>query len=47
MTTEATARAWCRKYGYEFRSWDGIFCAYRDPRRAGTMHEYGLESWIG
>lgn len=43
---EYKARQWCKKYGFEFISWDGYFCSYRDPKHIGTPLEYGLESWI-
>lgn len=45
--TETDARGWCERHGFEYLSWDGIFCSYRDPRRAGTPLEFGLESHIG
>lgn len=44
---EAEAREWCHRFGFEFRSWDGVFCYYRDPRCAGTPLEFGMESWVG
>jgi hypothetical protein len=40
--TEHEAREWCRRHGFEFKSWDGTFCNYRDPRHAGTPLEFGL-----
>ncbi len=43
---EGAARRWCARHGYEFKSWDGTFCSYRDPQMAGTSLEFGLESWI-
>lgn len=44
--TERKARKWCNEHGFEFKSWDGIFCAYRDPRHVGSPLEFGLENWI-
>lgn len=44
--TEHEAREWCRRHGFEFKSWDGTFCEYRDPRHIGTVLEFGLESFI-
>jgi hypothetical protein len=44
--TDDDAKMWCKKYGFEFLSWDGTFCSYRDSRHAGTTLEFGLESWI-
>jgi hypothetical protein len=30
--TEYEAREWCRRGGREFKSWDGTFCTYYDPK---------------